>query len=108
MFGDSRDNISRGDKISCVCTDCGERYTHIEKVTQDPPRSTSLCPECYKLKEQVRGAMVAGTWRIRDDERREMFKSLIEQNTPFEVYEKDRVGDLYVYDPSEADKEIDT
>lgn len=103
MFGDSRDNIARGAKIISVCTDCGDRYTYIEGVKQDPPRSTFMCSDCYQRKEEIRPAMVAGKWSVRDDERREMFKTLIEDHTPYEVYERERVGDLFVYDPSEVE-----
>lgn len=101
MFGDSMD-IERGDRLSCVCVDCGDRYTYIEKVDQDPSRSTSMCPDCYPKLEEIRGGMVAGSWRITDDDDvRGMFVELIESETPYSVYVKDRVGDLYVYDPEE-------
>lgn len=92
-----------GDRVSCVCTDCGDRYPNKVGVDQDPPRDTSMCPDCYDMVERIRGSLAAGTWRIRDEDFREQMVELIEENTPYDVYVKERVGDLYVYDPEEID-----
>lgn len=102
---DSRNRIERGDKMGCVCRNCGEKYTYIEKVEQDPPRSTSRCPDCHALYHGIKdsGARVAGTWRIRDDDTRDELISAIEENTPYKVFVEERVNDLHVYDPEELD-----
>lgn len=93
--------MQKGDRMGCICKDCGDRYTHIEKTEQDPPRSTMRCPECYAVNNALTssGARVAGTWRIRDEAIREELCAAIENNTPYTTYVEDRVGDVHVYDP---------
>lgn len=94
MFGD-RPDFERGDKMGCVCKNCGDRYTHIEKVEQDPPRSTSRCPECHaKYKEVREKEMAAGTWHCSDDELREAVIEACEENG---VETWDEGGEVHFY-----------
>lgn len=96
MFGD-RPDFERGDKIGCVCKDCGERYTHIEKVEQDPPRSTMRCPDCHETIENIREKeMAAGTWRCSNEELREAVRKAASQ-VGVSTYVEDRTDDVHFY-----------
>lgn len=71
MFGD-RPELEKGDSVSCVCTACGDRYRHIERTEQDPPRSTMRCPDCHARYQEVKDKdMAAGTWTCRNEELRQ-------------------------------------
>jgi len=103
MFGDEP-NFEKGDKMGCVCKDCGDRYTHIEKVEQDPPRSTSRCPDCHaKIQEVREKEMAAGTWRCSDEELREAVREAAAE-VGVETYVEDRTSDVHFYYEDDNDQ----
>ena len=81
-----------------LCNACGDRHNHDER--------SSFCRDCYHEYLKTDGNMVAGTWRVRDDEIRELFASLIEYHTPYKTWTAERVGDIYVYEPDKIDLEV--
>lgn len=76
-----------------------------ETFKGNPSEYKSLCPSCEEKHEEIRNRMVAGKWRVSNDIRRELFAALIREHTEYDVWEVERVGDLYVYDPREIDLE---
>lgn len=89
--------MKRGDKVGCVCTNCGERYTHIERVEQDPPRSTMRCPDCYAKYEEVKEyEMAAGTWSCSDGELRDAVIEAADE-VGVETWVEERTNNVHFY-----------
>lgn len=84
--------------------DGGERMT-CANCGDETKRFDSRCPECEKIYEGISDRMVAGKWRVRDEDVREELVSVIEENTEYDTWVSERVGDVYVYDSPKIDLE---
>lgn len=81
-----------------TCDGCEEQF--------DGNPNEPFCKDCDKMRGKIRGNIVAGKWRVRDPYTRTLLASAIRENTPFEVWVKERVGDIYVYEPDRVDLSV--
>lgn len=90
-----------GDKVEDVCDDCSNRYDRVVGEDHDD-RSSKLCPKCYEENgdelEKARSNMVMGKTRISNEKVRSEIVGVIEENTDYETFTLERLGDVYVYE----------
>lgn len=108
MQPSSEQGLEVGDTVETTCHRCGERYVRTERQADNPPRNTKFCPDHYPMFQEVRDAMVAGTWTIRDEEFRDLMIELIDHETPYKVWVTGHPNPntLYIYDPYEVDSDV--
>lgn len=77
------------------CANCGGKTSGFN----------SRCDECEEIHDGISDRMVAGKWRVSDEDVREELVSVIEENTEYDTWVAERVGDVYVYDSPKVELE---